>query len=289
MGDVNSNPLNNADDSRYNQMKSSLPPVWVEKLEMAEDDMKKIQEKMRELQQLHTRRLMVTFDADESRQEREIEYVTQEITGIFRHAEGVLTNIEKMVNTGVAQSGAEITVRRNMQAAIARKLQNISLEFRGQQKTYMTKVKNQKAGNDAFNFLDEKKPQAGAGGGAAGMTGDVDNGFTAQQLLALEQTETLVQERDAEIIKIAKSVEEMATIFRQLSTMIYEQGTILDRIDHNMENAVADVQAGMVHLEKAEESQKSAIPTRCIIALVVLIAILLIILIIKHSSKKWGK
>lgn len=66
--------------------------------------------------------------------------------------------------------------------------------------------------------------------------------------------------------------------------LVIDQGTILDRIDYNMENAVEHAREGITQLEKAEEHQKNSLPFRCIIALVVLIGIMLAILILKHTS-----
>ena len=68
--------------------------------------------------------------------------------------------------------------------------------------------------------------------------------------------------------------------------LVIDQGTILDRIDYNMEAAVDHVKAGVVELVKAEEHQKNAMPFRCIILLVVLIAIMLGVLIWKHQPSK---
>ncbi len=67
--------------------------------------------------------------------------------------------------------------------------------------------------------------------------------------------------------------------------LVIDQGTILDRIDYNMENAVENVKQGIVHLEKAEESQKNAMSVKCIILLVLLIIIMIGILAWKHSGK----
>ena len=95
----------------------------------------------------------------------------------------------------------------------------------------------------------------------------------------------MVDERDAEITRIAKSIEELAAIFKELAVLVIDQGTILDRIDYNMEAAVTHAKAGVSQLEQAETHQKNAMPFRCIVVLVILIAIMLGILIWKHQGK----
>lgn len=68
--------------------------------------------------------------------------------------------------------------------------------------------------------------------------------------------------------------------------MVIDQGTILDRIDFNMEAAVAHAEGGVKELDKAEEHQKNALPFRCIVLLVFLIAVMLVVLIVKHAPSK---
>lgn len=94
-----------------------------------------------------------------------------------------------------------------------------------------------------------------------------------------------MNERDIEITRIAKSIEELAAIFKELAVLVIDQGTILDRIDYNMETAVASATEGVKHLKQAEEHQKNALSVKCIILLCVLIAIMVGILVWKHSGK----
>jgi len=95
-----------------------------------------------------------------------------------------------------------------------------------------------------------------------------------------------VQSRDKEIVKIAQSIEELGQIFKELAVLVIDQGTILDRIDYNMEAVVEHTKTGIKQLEKAERSQKSARPLRCMICLSSLIFVLLIILILKHRPRR---
>jgi syntaxin 16 len=69
-----------------------------------------------------------------------------------------------------------------------------------------------------------------------------------------------------------------------LAVLVIDQGTILDRIDYNMEVAVDRVDQGVVQLEKARKYQKASRPLTCSCFLVVVIVILIIMLIVKHGG-----
>lgn len=95
--------------------------------------------------------------------------------------------------------------------------------------------------------------------------------------------EDIINERDAEIQKIATSITELATIFKELAVLVIDQGTILDRIDYNMEQVVEQTEKGVLELEKAEQTQKSGGPMKCIGLLLGLIFLMTAVLVLKHS------
>ena len=112
------------------------------------------------------------------------------------------------------------------------------------------------------------------------------DGLSTQQMTAVDDLTLQVQSRDKEIAKIAQSIEELGAIFKELAVLVIDQGTILDRIDYNMEAVVEHTREGIQQLEKAETHQKSARPLKCIAFLLALIALLLLILIWKHRSRR---
>lgn len=93
----------------------------------------------------------------------------------------------------------------------------------------------------------------------------------------------MINERDQEIQKIAESITELATIFKELAVLVIDQGTILDRIDYNMEQVVEQTEKGLVELEKAETMQKSNRPMKVIGILLALIFFMVMILVLKHT------
>ena len=50
--------------------------------------------------------------------------------------------------------------------------------------------------------------------------------------------------RRGEIDRIVKQMNDLTTLFREVSTMVIEQGTLLDRIDFNISDAAKHVGAG---------------------------------------------
>lgn len=60
-----------------------------------------------------------------------------------------------------------------------------------------------------------------------------------------------IAQRDREIDQIAKSIAELAELFQDLSSLVIDQGTMLDRIDFNIEHMGQDMNAAVEELNTA--------------------------------------
>mmetsp|Transcript_28214 Transcript_28214/g.40178 ORF Transcript_28214/g.40178 Transcript_28214/m.40178 type:complete len:315 (-) Transcript_28214:339-1283(-) len=269
------------DSSAWKASKQNeLPPEWVDTIELVGEDITKIQTKLSELDVLFKRRARVDFQTDEAGLEREIEMKTNDLTRIFHHAEAKLKQFGSVGSEEL--STAEKSVRKNLQMSMAKKLQTLSTTFRVAQRNYMTNLRGQSQASTSETL--EKLGVEDVLVTTENESEFEDTGFTKKQMMVVEETEQETRRRDAEIVRIAKSIEELAAIFRELAVLVIDQGTLLDRIDYNMESAVENVRQGKEQLDKAEEHQKNAMSVRCIILLVVLIIVMLGVLIWKHSS-----
>lgn len=76
-----------------------------------------------------------------------------------------------------------------------------------------------------------------------------------QQTLQLARDE--IQVKEEEIMDITRNIVEIAEMTSQLAEMLHQQGTLLDRIDANMTDALTYADEGVTHLEHARKTQKT--------------------------------
>jgi len=271
--------MEDGSSSLYASSPSTLPPDWVNDVDAVNAAISDIHRLMSELQSMHASRIGTVFGRDLDTMERQIERKTTDITTLFRKAE---RSLQKVGASTRMAGGEELTVGANVQRSLAMQLQELSSAFRQKQRKYLADVKAQKSGG-----LVESEAMFGINledDGTLQNKNDYSFGG-AQQMSVVDDLTAEIQSRDKEISAIAKNIEELGAIFKELAVLVIDQGTILDNIDYNMEAVVEHTKEGIQQLEKAEKSQKSARPMKCIICLLCTIMILLLILVLKHRHR----
>ena len=64
--------------------------------------------------------------------------------------------------------------------------------------------------------------------------------------------ESTIRRRDAEITQIAESITELADLFRDMSNLVVEQGTVLDSVEYNVEMTSKELQGAVEELKVAQ-------------------------------------
>lgn len=101
----------------------------------------------------------------------------------------------------------------------------------------------------------------------------------------MEANERRIVEREKEVREIAKSIVELSEIFKQLAYLISEQGTILDRIEFNIDETNVQMKKAVDELVLGTRYQKKAAKKKLILLLLALSLILLLVIAFKPRKK----
>ncbi|CAL9057953.1 syntaxin-43-like isoform X1 [Musa acuminata AAA Group] len=247
-----------------------LPPAWVDVSEEIAADMQRARTKMSELVKAHAKALMPSF-GDDKEDQHAIKLLTYEITDVLKRSE---KRLQKLSSSDPSEDS---NVRKNVQRSLATDLQNLSMEFRKKQSSYLKRLQQQQEGQDGVDLEMNHN----------GIRHEIeeddfrDVGFNDIQMSALKRSEVFTREREREIVQVVESVNELAQIMKDLSVLVIDQGTIVDRIDYNVQNVASSVEEGYKQLEKAERTQRKGGMVMCATVLVILIFIMLVLLILK--------
>jgi len=257
-------------------IQNALPPVWMELLDTIDLDVKSIEQQMGLLRSYHSKRLRIVLDDSAAgEQDQQIQETTKSITELFHNCESRLKKIALKGNEeGKTLAYQDRVIRLNVMRSRAMKIQELSTTFRKIQRSFISEVTKQaKKGN---KYIDEEILNSN-------IIDDniISRGFTPEQMKMLETFERSQQDRTAEILEIAKSVNELALLFNELNVLIVEQGSLLDRIDYNVDQTVNNLTSSKKHLDDAEKYQKRSTTALCVLILCVLVVVCGLILIIK--------
>ncbi|KAG5381530.1 hypothetical protein IGI04_033000 [Brassica rapa subsp. trilocularis] len=251
-----------------------LPPAWVDDSEEITFNIQKVREKMGELAKAHSKALMPTF-GDNKGDQRAVEMITHEITDLLRKSEKRLHNL----STRGGGPSEESNLRKNVQRSLATDLQSLSMELRRKQSTYLKRLQQQKEGQDGVDLefnMNGKMSRMDEDEELGGM------GFDEHQTVTLKEGQHVSAEREREIQQVLGSVNDLAQIMKDLSALVIDQGTIVDRIDYNIQNVSTSVGEGYKQLQKAERTQREGAMVKCAMILLILCFIMIVLLILKN-------
>lgn len=270
-----------------------LPPRWIDVQDEVGDILKDITLKAAKLDKLHSKHVLPGFDDEDvkQREEMEIEGLTQEITRGFQDCRKSIQRIERMVKeakqSNTLQKGDEVMAK-NIQTALAARVQEVSASFRKKQSTYLNKLRA--LGGFDSPAIRSGTPVQNPYTDPALMDADTDRSFSQSTLQQTAQkqhrsNDTVIAQREQEINDIAKGIIELSDIFKDLQAMVIDQGTMLDRIDYNVERMATDVKGAEKELIVATNYQKRYTKRKIILLLILIIFGLFVLLLIKPRDR----
>ncbi|GMT19295.1 hypothetical protein PFISCL1PPCAC_10592 [Pristionchus fissidentatus] len=252
-------------------------PMWIHTADEVEYEMGRIKTKIGELsiaQQKHLSRTSFGDDKFEELEERRIEALTDQITKMISHAQRLVSGIGN--DRPPRENRGEQRLRVNVTNALLFSLSHITSEFKKHQTSYLTRIRKRSQNVDDFLI-------AGLGGETSHemslLDAAPDQEYSMAELQMIMNNESIVQEREKEVLAVNQSIVELNSLFKDLSAMVVEQGTILDRIDHNIENTSIRVSKATESVQSAYRAQRGDKKMQCIMCLAIAIIILILLLI----------
>ncbi|KAI9341267.1 t-SNARE [Zopfochytrium polystomum] len=272
---------------------SVLPPKWVDIVDEVDEDIDLIKNKMLELDALHKKHLLPGFD-DRIGDEQSIERMTGQITAMFTKCQRKIKRIEDETRQAADSGSRQAAVLgKNIQTSLAVKLQEVSSAFRKAQGAYLAKLRgNETRSKDLFHAGGLSDTAGGSGDPFADDAGglsdseSLDAVFTDAQMAVVATNERMISEREAAINDIVRSIHALAEVFKELQTMVIDQGTVLDRIDYNIEQVNVHMEAAHGQLVQGSKYQEKTKAKLLIIFLSLVVFILLVIIFYKLIKRK---
>lgn len=307
--------MNDAEEGFELQDDYGTPPIWINKLEEAQYTMSKLKPKLDELSSLHGRCFLRPILDDSCEEEALIENSSMEISKLISTAHRLIQHIQASLGYG---QKSEQSLTKNVVTYLILSLQGLTIQFRNSQNMYLREINSREERSNEFFETNNFTTIDLCGAGMSYNTGNQENTavesfdnflqpksvnyktddsdeqideyfqksisqkMTQQQLLLFEEDNTKVAEnREQEVSKIVKSIVDLHDIFKDLSHMVVEQGTVLDRIDYNIESTQTKIFEGFRQLQKAEIYQRKNRKIICILLLASITFLMIILIIFK--------
>jgi syntaxin 16 len=218
------------------------------------------------LQKEQQERLVIKFDDEENNKlNRNISKIINELTKKMKEGEKYIKEFSKE-NT---DNNYNDMIKLNMQQTLIKKLTNFSKKFKINQEIYSKKYKDL-VGEDDPTFQNNT---------SAKNNNDANN--TLDNFLMTDDNNLALIRRDTQLNNLLDNVNDLAQLFKDMQNLVMEQGTILDRIDYNIDIASTNVIRGKNSIVKANEYHKNNCFRNVMIVLLVMIFIEALLLIFK--------
>ena len=225
------------------------------------------------MQEKQQQRLIPKFDDQENKKlNKIIKEISTEMTKEWKESQDILKEIINDKNEEDEINLDEINnkqIKQNMKQNIINKLSEFTKKFKLNQELYNNKfqdlVIDEEIANKSFSIRKD----------------DIQDNKGKNDFLSTQENNIQLRQRDEDLTNLLKSVNELASIFKDMQTLVMEQGTILDRIDYNIDIASNNINKGKKNIKKAEKHLKNNCFRNVIIILIVIIFIEALLLIFK--------
>ena len=154
-----------------------------------------------------------------------------------------------------------------MSASLAREIQEASRGLRNQEHEYFKRIKTYESTvNSAIQLTVEQRKT---------MEGEWD---------MLEEEKDEEDAQQGKVGELVGSITKLSALYKDLSNLVVAQGTVIDRIDYNLEQTEEHTSKAVVHLQGADSHASSPFADKIIKSLALAIMLFAIVLGLKYMK-----
>ena len=217
--------------------------------------------KMKQKERIKTK----VYESENKQIDKEIEKIIKSMTQKVKICEINIKEISSIPDSNLSKIDCKI--KDNIRINLSQKIHDFSYDFRKNEEQFMEKLK--KLGSNSSVIDDEDT-----------SIKDFDKKHSNLSFIQ-DFSNSQLEKRNECINSLVISINELSSIFKDLQTVVQEQGTILDRIDYNIDIAWENTKKAHGHISEANKLQKQSCFRSVSIILMIIIFIESIIVINK--------
>lgn len=233
---------------------AAMCPAWMSTLDRCIELEQIVRAKIERLQALQKEHMTPRFTTSEA-EGTELAAIEKQSKDISK----LVKELDRMIETGIRPTGVtnpdEMLAASNVQKHLAARLNSLINDFKDGQTLFAEQLKRREEKTKKFKHLGTPEVQQRLEKEEK-IAGYQEMGYSQVEIHELLAMEAQAHETNREAQEILASVKELYELFSDMRNLIVEQGTVLDRIDYNVDQASIKIKAGLGQLRKAREEQK---------------------------------
>ena len=171
----------------------------------------------------------------------------------------------KKIKFEITYDKSQEQIKGNMHQNLLKKLSDFSNKLRLNEKIYMEKYQQLNSSDFMENQIESQS--------------DFQEQITTTKV---NSNKNILEQRKKDIDKLLKSMYALSELYKYAQNLVVEQGTILDRIDENIESSKYQVKRAHKELVEAEEDSRSSYARKINLYLTIIVFILGMLVLFKY-------
>ncbi|XP_062851415.1 syntaxin-3 [Trichomycterus rosablanca] len=214
----------------------------------------KMDENVTEVKRLYS--VILSAPTSDQKTQDDLEAITNEIKKLANNARNKLKSIEQSLEPNADDRvSADMRIKKSQHAILARRFVEVMTRYNEAQVDFREKskgrIQRQLEITGKTTTDDELEEMLDGGNAAVFTAGIMDSAISKQALSEIEA-------RHKDIMRLESSIKELHDMFVDIAMLVENQGSIIDRIESNMDQSVGFVERAVADTKKAAKFQQEA-------------------------------